>query len=269
LEEAFMQIDLSGKSAVITGSTAGIGLAIAKGLAASGASVVVNGRASSAVDKAIAGVNADAPSSKVSGFVGDLGTAEGCERLVASHPACDILINNVGIYGPQDFFEIPDSEWARFFEVNVMSGVRLSRAYLPGMIGRGWGRIIFISSESALNVPADMIHYGMTKTAQLAIARGLAKRMSGTGVTVNSVLPGPTLSEGVAAMLKEATEKTGQSLEEAAANFVVANRPSSIIRRAASVEEVANMVVYAASPQASATTGAALRVDGGVIDTIV
>jgi NAD(P)-dependent dehydrogenase (short-subunit alcohol dehydrogenase family) len=269
LEEAFMHIDLSGKSAVITGSTAGIGLAIAKGLAASGASVVVNGRTGASVDKAIARVNAAAPSAKVSGFAADLGTADGCEALVAAHPACDILINNVGIYGPQNFFEIPDTEWTRFFEVNVMSGVRLSRAYVPGMIDRRWGRVVFISSESALNIPADMIHYGMSKTALLAIARGLAKRLAGTGVTVNSVLPGPTLSEGVAAMLKETIEKTGQSLEEAAAEFVVANRPSSIIQRAASVEEVANIVIYTASPQASATTGAALRVDGGVVDTIV
>jgi NAD(P)-dependent dehydrogenase (short-subunit alcohol dehydrogenase family) len=210
-----------------------------------------------------------APSAKVSGFASDLGTADGCEALVAAHPACDILVNNLGIYGPQDFFETPDNEWTRFFEVNVMSGVRLSRAYLPGMIDKRWGRVVFISSESALNVPADMIHYGMSKTALLAIARGLAKRLAGTGVTVNSVLPGPTLSEGVAAMLKETMEKTGQSLEEAAADFVSAIRPSSIIRRAATVEEVANIVVYAASPQASATTGAALRVDGGVVDSIV
>jgi NAD(P)-dependent dehydrogenase (short-subunit alcohol dehydrogenase family) len=197
----------------------------------------------------------------------DLGDARGCDVLVAAHPTCDVLVNNLGIYGEQDFFEIPDSEWLRFFEANVMSGVRLSRAYLPALIDRGWGRVVFVSSESALNIPADMVHYGFTKTAQLSIARGLAKRVAGTGVTVNSVLPGPTLSEGVAKMLKD-TRVTGQSLEDAGAAFVKANRPSSIIQRAASVEEVANMIVYVCSPQASATTGAALRVDGGVVDTI-
>jgi NAD(P)-dependent dehydrogenase (short-subunit alcohol dehydrogenase family) len=262
-----MHIDLSRKQAIVTGSTAGIGLAIAKGLAASGAAIVLNGRSQTAIDKATATLQQTAPNAAVSGFVGDLGTAGGADALVRAHPTCDILINNLGVYGPQDFFEIPDSEWTRFFETNVMSGVRLSRAYLPGMVERGWGRVVFISSESALNIPADMIQYGMTKTAQLAVARGLAKRVAGTGVTVNSVLPGPTLSEGVAEMLAAAI-KPGQSLEQAGAEFVTANRPSSIIRRAASVEEVANMVVYAASPQASATTGAALRVDGGVVDTI-
>ena len=185
-----------------------------------------------------------------------------------SHPSCDVLANNLGIYGPRDFFETPDEEWTRYFEINVMSGVRLSRAYLPGMVERGWGRVIFISSESGLNIPADMIHYGMTKTAQLAISRGLAKRVAGTGVTVNAVLPGPTLSEGVAEMLKNEIAATGKPLDQVAADFVRASRPSSIIRRPATVEEVANMVIYAASPQASATTGAALRVDGGVVDTI-
>ena len=204
----------------------------------------------------------------VEGFAGDLGSAAGCERLARACPRCDVLVNNLGIYGPRDFFETPDDEWARYFEVNVMSGVRLSRAYLPGMMDRRWGRVIFISSESGLNIPADMIHYGMTKTAMLAISRGLAKRAAGTGVTVNSVLPGPTLSEGVVEMLKEKIAATGRPLEEVAGDFVIANRPSSIIRRPASADEVANMVVYAASPQASATTGAALRVDGGVVDTI-
>jgi NAD(P)-dependent dehydrogenase (short-subunit alcohol dehydrogenase family) len=187
---------------------------------------------------------------------------------VTAAPTADILINNVGIFGPQDFFEIPDREWMRFFEVNVMSGVRLSRAYLPGMLERNWGRIVFLSSESAINIPVDMIHYGLTKTANLAISRGLAKRAAGTGVTVNAVLPGPTLSEGVGAMLKAAADEAGQSIDEAAEAFVKQHRPSSIIRRAATPEEVASMVVYVASPQASATTGAALRVDGGVVDTI-
>lgn len=263
-----MRIDLSGRIAVVTGSTSGIGFATAKGLAESGAAVVVNGRTTAAVDKAVAALKGAVPGATIRGIAADLGTAEGCSALVKAEPAADILVNNVGIFGPQDFFDIPDAEWTRFFEVNVMSGVRLSRAYLPGMVAKNWGRIVFLSSESALNIPADMIHYGFTKTANLAVARGLAKRMAGTGVTVNAVLPGPTLTEGVEAMLKESARKSGQSIEDAAVAFVKANRPSSIIQRAATPEEVANMVVYACSPQASATTGAALRVDGGVVDTI-
>jgi NAD(P)-dependent dehydrogenase (short-subunit alcohol dehydrogenase family) len=262
-----MRIDLSGKTAIITGSTAGIGLATAKGLAAAGAKVVVNGRTPEAVERAVKSVGTAASGAELAGFAADLGNAGGCNALAAEHPSCEILVNNLGVYGEQDFFAIPDSEWTRYFEVNVMSGVRLSRAYLPAMIGRGWGRIVFVASESALNIPADMIHYGFTKTAQLSIARGLAKRAAGTGVTVNSVLAGPTLTEGAVEMLKEKIA-AGQSLKEAGAAFVKAMRPSSLIQRAASVEEVANMIVYACSPQASATTGAALRVDGGVVDTI-
>jgi len=263
-----MKIDLSDKTEIVTGSTGGIGLAIARGIAACGARVVVNGRTQSAVDRAIGVVRAAVPDADLRGVVADLSGATGCASLVGAEPACDILVNNVGIYGPQDFFDIPDSEWTRFFEVNVMSGVPLSRAYMPAMLERDWGRVVFLSSESALNIPPDMIHYGFTKTAVLAIARGLAKRAAGTGVTVNSVLPGPTLSEGLEDMLKEAVGKTGQSIDHVASAFVKANRPSSIIRRAATTEEVANMVVYAVSPQASATTGAALRVDGGVVHTI-
>jgi NAD(P)-dependent dehydrogenase (short-subunit alcohol dehydrogenase family) len=263
-----MKIDLANKTAIVTGSTAGIGFAIAKGLAAAGAVTVINGRQQVSVDKAVAAVKDAVFGATVRGVAADLGTAEGCEALVSAEPDADILINNVGIFGPQDFFDIPDSEWTRFFEINVMSGVRLSRAYLRGMLRRDWGRIVFVSSESALNIPVDMIHYGFTKTANLAISRGLAKRAAGTGVTVNAVLPGPTLSEGVGEMLKDAAEKAGQSTNEAAVAFVKEHRPSSIIRRAATPEEVASMVVYVASPQASATTGAALRVDGGVVDTI-
>lgn len=263
-----MHIDLTGKTAIVTGSTAGIGLAAVKGLAASGAQVVLSGRSQASVDRALAAVRAELPDTRVTGFAGDLGTAEGCAALVAAHPACDILVNNLGIYGPQDFFETPDDTWTHFIEVNVLSGVRLARAYLPGMMGKGWGRVVFISSESALNIPADMIHYGVTKTALLALSRGLAKRVAGSGVTINAVLPGPTLSDGLADMLDDEVKKSGKSLEEVAAAFVIANRPSSIIRRAATVEEVANMIVYACSPQASATTGAALRVDGGVVDSL-
>ncbi|MBA1247375.1 SDR family NAD(P)-dependent oxidoreductase [Pseudomonas luteola] len=263
-----MQIDLSGKTAIVTGSTRGIGFAIAKGLAQAGATVVINGRSAPSVDKAVSLLQQYVPDATLRGVVADVGSVDGCAVLKAAEPEVDILVNNTGIYGPRDFFETGDDIWTEFFEVNMMSGVRLSREYLPGMVSRQWGRVIFISSESALNIPADMIHYGFTKTANLSVARGLAKRMAGTGVTVNSILPGPTLSEGVAEMLKEASERTGQTLEEVAADFVRENRPSSILQRAATTEEVANLVVYTASPLASATTGAALRVDGGVVDTI-
>jgi NAD(P)-dependent dehydrogenase (short-subunit alcohol dehydrogenase family) len=228
----------------------------------------VNGRSQAGVDATLAALRRAVSGAAVRGVAADLGTAEGCAALVTAEPATDILVNNLGIFGPHDFFAIPDSEWTRFFEVNVMSGVRLSRAYLPSMVERGWGRVVFLSSESAINIPADMIHYGFTKTALLAISRGLAKRLAGSGVTVNAVLPGPTLSEGVEVMLEESAQQAGLSIEDAAIAFVKANRPSSIIQRPATVDEVANMVVYVASPQASATTGAALRVDGGVVDTI-
>ncbi|GEK72223.1 MULTISPECIES: SDR family NAD(P)-dependent oxidoreductase [Halomonas] len=263
-----MQIDLTGKTAIVTGSTGGIGFAIAEGLADCGASVVLNGRKQAAVDEALTRLRQQVPNADARGVAADLGTAEGCDALLAAEPTTDILVNNVGIFGPQDFFETPDDEWQRFFDVNVMSGVRLSRAYSGDMVERGWGRILFLSSESALNIPDDMIHYGVTKTAYLSLSRGLAKRLAGTGVTVNAVLPGPTLSEGVQEMLAEQQKQSGKSMEETAREFVMAQRPSSIIQRAATVEEVANMVVYAASPQASATSGAALRVDGGVVDTI-
>jgi NAD(P)-dependent dehydrogenase (short-subunit alcohol dehydrogenase family) len=263
-----MKIDLSRRTAIVTGSTAGIGFATAKALAEAGASVVLTGRNKAAIDKAIASLTSTVRGGVIRGVTVDLGTAAGCDALFKAEPSADILVNNVGIYGPQDFFEIPDEEWTRFFEVNVMSGVRLSRAYVPGMIKRNWGRVVFISSESGLNIPADMIHYGFTKTANLSISRGLAKRLAGTGVTVNAVLPGPTLTEGVEAMLRESAAKASHSIKEAAVAFVKANRPSSIIQRAATPEEVAHMVVYACSPQAAATTGAALRVDGGVVDTI-
>lgn len=263
-----MNIDLSGRTAIVTGSTGGIGYAIARGLAQSGAAVVVNGRGQAAVDKALARLRADAPAATLRGVAADVGTAEGCAALVTAEPRTDILVNNVGIFGPRDFFDTPDEVWEHFLAVNVLSGVRLSRAWLPGMAERGWGRVIFLSSESALNIPADMIHYGVTKTADLALSRGLAKRMAGTGVTVNAILPGPTLSDGVREMLAGEVQRTGRPLEDVAADFVRSQRPSSIIRRPARVEEVANLVVYVASPLSSATTGAALRVDGGVVDTI-
>ena len=262
-----MHINLEGKKVLITGSTAGIGFATAQGFLRAGASVVVNGRSNTGVDGALARLRSESP--LVEGFAGDLRSADECTRLAAAHPDIDVLVNNLGVFGPQDYFDTPDAEWQRFFDINVMSGVRLSRAYAPAMVRKGWGRIVFVSSESALNIPADMIHYGFTKTAQLALSRGLAKRLAGSGVTVNAVLPGPTLSDGVAAMLQAGSHPSGHELEQLAADFVLAHRGTSIIRRAATVDEVANMILYISSHQASATTGAALRVDGGVVDSIV
>jgi NAD(P)-dependent dehydrogenase (short-subunit alcohol dehydrogenase family) len=263
-----MIIDLSGKIALVTGSTAGIGYAIAKGLAGSGAEVVINGRGQDKVDATVAKLKQAASGAKLRGIAADVSTAEGCAALTKALPEVDILINNAGIFEPKDFFKIPDEEWSRFFDFNVMSGVRLSRAYLSGMLKRNWGRIIFISSESALNIPAAMIHYGMTKTAQLAISRGLAKLTRGTAVTVNSVLPGPTMSAGVEEMLQAAAKGSGRSLEQLAADFVKQQRPDSLLQRFADADEVANMVVYVASREASATNGAALRVEGGIVNTI-
>jgi NAD(P)-dependent dehydrogenase (short-subunit alcohol dehydrogenase family) len=263
-----MKIDLTGKMALVTGSTSGIGYAIAKGLAASSAQVVINGRGQAKVDAAVGKLAEQVPGSKVRGIAADVSTAGGCQALVAVLPEVDILINNAGIFEPKGFFKIPDEDWSRFFDVNVMSGVRLSRAYMPGMLKRNWGRIVFISSESALNIPAEMIHYGMTKTAQLAVSRGLAEMTRGTAVTVNSVLPGPTMSEGVETFVKDLARQNGQSVEEAAAQFVKQFRPTSLLQRFASTEEIANMVVYVASKEASATNGAALRAEGGIVQTI-
>ena len=211
-----MKIDLTGKTALVTGSTEGIGHAIAKGLAGAGATVTLNGRKQAKVDAAVAALAKAVPGSKISGIAADVSTAAGCNALVAALPDVDILINNAGIFEPKGFFEIPDEDWSRFFEVNVMSGVRLSRTYLPGMLKRNWGRIVFISSESALNIPKEMIHYGTTKTAQLAVSRGLAEMTRGTAVTVNSVLPGPTMSEGVETFVKYLARQSGQSVEAAA-----------------------------------------------------
>jgi NAD(P)-dependent dehydrogenase (short-subunit alcohol dehydrogenase family) len=263
-----LNIDCSGQTALVTGSTAGIGFAIALALARAGAAVVINGRSAGSVAAALNTLRTAVPALQVRGVVADLSGAEGCGSLIAAVPDPDILINNLGIYGPKDFFAVSDAEWQQFFDTNVMSGVRLSRAYLSGMLKRNRGRIVFISSESALNIPADMLHYGFTKTAQLSIARGLAKLTRGSNVTVNSVLPGPTLSDGVVTMLTDAARRQGTSVAAMATQFVRTQRPSSIIARAATPEEVANMVVYVASPLASATNGAALRVDGGVVDTI-
>ncbi|OWV30705.1 SDR family NAD(P)-dependent oxidoreductase [Halomonas campaniensis] len=263
-----MHIDLSGKRAIITGSTAGIGFAIAQGLANAGAHVVVTGRTQARVNDAIAALKNATPNAKVEGVAADLGTAEGCRTLIKQQPSADILINNVGIFGPQDFFDVDDATWQQFFDINIMSAVRLSRHYAQGMRERDWGRIQFISSESGINIPSEMVHYGMTKSALLSVSRGLAKVLSGTQVTVNAILPGPTRSEGVLKMIGEMAEKEGISQQEMEERFVQENRPSSIIQRLATPEEVASMSVYAASPQASATTGAALRVEGGIVDTL-
>src|SRR5258705_2206004 len=263
-----MKIDLSGKTALVTGSTAGIGHAIAKGLAAASANVVVNGRNKAKVDAAVVAIAGAGPVGKISGIAADVSTAAGCKELVAALPDVDILINNAGIFEPKGFFDIPDADWSRYFEVNVMSGIRLSRAYMTGMLKRNWGRIVFISSESALNIPKEMIHYGMTKTAQLSVSRGLAELTRGTAVTVNSVLPGPTLSEGVETFVTELAKQNNQSVEEAASRIVKQHRPTSLLERFASVEEIANMVVYVSSKEASVTNGAALRAEGGIIQTI-
>jgi len=263
-----MKIDLTGKTALVTGSTSGIGHAIARGLASAGATVAVNGRTQAKVDASVAAITKLVPGAKVLGVAADVSTAAGCNALVAALPEVDILINNAGIFEPKGFFDIPEEDWIRFFEVNVMSGVRLSRSYMPGMLKRNWGRIVFISSESALNIPAEMIHYGVTKTSQLALSRGLAEMTRGTAVTVNSVLPGPTMSEGVETFVKDLAKQHGQSVEEAASQFVKQFRPTSLLQRFASVDEIANMVVYISSKEASATNGAALRAEGGIVQTI-
>ena len=258
-----MDLQLSDKVALVSGSTKGIGLAIATGLAREGAKVIVNGRSDESVSGALAKIRQAVPDAKLQSFAGDLSTAAGVDNLVAQFPAVDILINNLGIFEPKPFEQIPDEDWFRFFEVNVLSGVRLSRAYLPKMKLENWGRIVFISSESAIQIPAEMIHYGMTKTSQLAVSRGLAETCAGTGVTVNAVLPGPTRSDGVEAFVKHLSG--GKPFAEFEKDFFDKVRPSSLIQRFATPEEVANLVVYISSPQASATNGAALRVDGGVV----
>ncbi|UOB26106.1 SDR family oxidoreductase [Pseudomonas orientalis] len=263
-----MKIDVSGKVAIVSGSTAGIGLGISQALAQSGATVVVIGRDSGKVDAALASICQAVPGANLRGLVADLGTAEGAEKLFAAEPRADILVNNLGIFNDVDFFEAPDSEWTRFYEVNVISGVRLARHYVPAMVEQGWGRVIFVSSESGVATPADMINYGVTKSANLAVSHGLAKRLAGTGVTVNAILPGPTFTDGLEHMLKDATQKSGRTARDEADVFVRSARPTSIIQRAANVDEVANLVAYIASPLSSATTGAALRVDGGVVDSM-
>jgi NAD(P)-dependent dehydrogenase (short-subunit alcohol dehydrogenase family) len=259
-----MDLKLNNKLALVSGSTAGIGYAIAEALAREGARVIVNGRSQAAVDDAIARLKSAAGGEPL-GFAGDLGTAEAANEAARRYPGVEILINNLGIFEAKPFEEIPDADWMRFFEVNVLSGVRLARLYLPAMKQRNWGRIIFISSESAVQIPTEMIHYGATKTAQLAVSRGLAEAVAGTGITVNSILPGPTRSRGVVDFVDSLAKTEGKSFAEFEKEFFEKARPTSLIKRFAAPEEVASLVAYIASPLASATTGAALRADGGVV----
>ena len=264
-----MDLQLRNKTALVTGSTAGIGFAIASALAQEGAAVLMNGRSQRRVDEGIERIRQKQRDVHVTGVAADLGTREGVEKLTSAAPEIDILVNNLGIYEAKPFSEITDDEWLRFFEINVMSGVRLSRFYLPGMLKRNWGRIVFISSESALNIPVEMIHYGVTKTAQISLSRGLAETTGGTNVTVNSVLAGPTRSEGIEGFLRQMAKAQGGSTADVEKEIFRSVRPSSLLKRFASPEEVASMVAYVCSPLASATNGAALRAEGGVVRSIV
>lgn len=255
-----MDLQLNNRLALVSGSTAGIGYSIAEALLREGARVIVNGRSQASVDAAVASLGVGAI-----GFAGDLSTAQAAEAVVHAHPDIDILVNNLGIFEPKAFEDIPDEDWLRFFEVNVLSGARLARLVLPGMKRRNWGRILFISSESGVQIPAEMVHYGMTKSAQIAIARGIAETVAGSGITVNSVLPGPTRSRGVEDFVQALAGDSGQTFEQFEQEFFEKVRPTSLIKRFATTEEVAAMVTYLCSPLASATTGAALRVDGGTV----
>jgi NAD(P)-dependent dehydrogenase (short-subunit alcohol dehydrogenase family) len=263
-----MDLGLTGKRALVTGSTAGIGLAVAEALAREGAHVIVNGRTSARIDTALTHLRKAAPSARLEGVAADVSSADGCAKVIASHPDVDILVNNMGIFEPKAFEDITDGEWLRFFEANVLSGVRLSRHYVGGMRARNWGRIIFVSSESGLQIPTEMIHYGVTKTAQLSVARGLAETLAGTNVTVNSVLPGPTASEGVVGFVSRLASTQGKDTATVEKEFFKVARPSSILQRFETPEEVAALVAFVCSAQASAITGASLRVDGGVVRSI-
>ncbi|RXG12291.1 NAD(P)-dependent dehydrogenase (short-subunit alcohol dehydrogenase family) [Leeuwenhoekiella aestuarii] len=264
-----MDLQLKGKSALVTGSTAGIGKAIAKGLAQEGAAVIINGRKADDIAKVVEELKRETGNDSITGIVADFAQKDHIDHLLKEISDVDILVNNVGIFNQVDFADITDDEWFEMFEVNVMSGVRLARHYFPKMLKKNEGRIIFISSESALNIPTEMVHYGFSKTAQLAISRGLARLSKGTNVTVNSVLPGPTMSRANEKDLKAQAEKNDTSLDAVIEDFFEERRPTSLIQRFAETEEVANMVVYVASPLSAATNGAALRVDGGVANYII
>ena len=263
-----MDLQLNGKLALVTGSTAGIGFAIAQTLAQEGARVVLNGRDQGRVDAACTRLRELVAGAQVSGFAADLGTAQGCAAMTAQFPAVDVLVNNLGIFDPRPFEQITDAEWQHMTEVNVMSGVRLSRHYLPAMKARNWGRIVFISSESGANIPAEMVHYGMTKAAQLAVSRGIAETTAGTGVTCNAVLPGPTWTEGAGGFFAKLAKEQGVTLEQAQEDFFAYARPTSLIKRFIDPAEVASLVAYVCSPLAAATNGAALRAEGGVVRSI-
>ncbi|MFT3935576.1 MAG: SDR family oxidoreductase [Chitinophagaceae bacterium] len=264
-----MDLQLTGKTVFISGSTAGIGFAIAKRFLDEGATVVINGRTASGVDEAVNALKALVKGAKVSGIAADFSKVDDVNNLLKQLPSVDILINNAGIFEPKEFTAIPDEDWFRFFEVNVMSGVRLSRHYFPGMLEKNWGRIIFISSESAIFIPSEMIHYGMTKTAQIAVGRGLAELTQGTGVTVNSILPGPTKSKGVGGFLEDLSKANNKTVDKVEEEFFQHMRPTSLLQRFATVEEIADTVVYFSSPLASATNGASIRVEGGLVRSIL
>jgi len=264
-----MDLGLKGKVAVVSGSTAGIGLAIARTLAREGARIVINGRTEKRVAAAEEGIRVELRGTEVQGVAADLGTAKGIEDFIAQVPHADILVNNLGIFAPQPFLEIADADWLRFFEVNVMSGVRLTRHYLPGMLRKNWGRVIFISSESGQQIPAEMIHYGMTKTAQIAVARGVAESVAGTGVTANSILVGPTASEGVGDFVQSMAKQQGITKDQFEKDFFEKIRPSSLLKRFETTEEVAAVVAFVASTQAASINGAAVRAEGGVVRSIL
>ncbi len=264
-----MDLQLKNKTALVTGSTAGIGLAIAKSLLKEGASVIINGRSENRIQQAVEALQKEMPGCNIKGIAADFADAKQVDELIKQAGNIDILINNIGIFEPKQFFEIPDADWFKFFEVNVMSGVRLSRAFMPYMLEQNWGRIIFISSESGVLTPEEMIHYGTTKTAQLAVSRGLAELTKATAVTVNAVLPGPTWSEGAGNFIHDMARQQNLTVKEVEASFFKEGRPTSLLQRFATVDEVANMVTYLVSPLAAATNGAAVRVDGGVVKHIL